>query len=266
VSDSEALTHDEALAIVRGIADAMHPVVLIGGQALNFWCERYSDEAAELHALRPFTSKDIDFFGDRSAVQRAAKKLGAKLYLPSIDDHTPNSGKIVITDQHGIEREIDFLSTVMGLEDRDIRDNAAPVPDVGLQVLNPILCLESRAHNIIGLPLYYDTPQGHRQMAASIVCARQFIREMAAQGEPRHTRKAHTYAERVARFCATPVGVAIYAQGYEPLDAVEPLPELPQKFRTIRYPQLIESVTEVRKRGGVTVNPSPFHPTLARKP
>ena len=39
------------------------PYLLIGGQAVNYWAERYLAAEPQLETLRPFTSEDIDFKG-----------------------------------------------------------------------------------------------------------------------------------------------------------------------------------------------------------
>ena len=49
---------------VLKIRDAAgRPYVLIGGQAVNYWAERYFEREPQLQSLRPFTSADIDFQG-----------------------------------------------------------------------------------------------------------------------------------------------------------------------------------------------------------
>lgn len=49
---------------------------LVGGQATNFWAERYYDKDPGLAAYSPFNSKDIDFFGSYDAASKLAKTLG----------------------------------------------------------------------------------------------------------------------------------------------------------------------------------------------
>jgi len=44
---------------------AGRPYVLIGGQAVNYWAERYLKSEPELERLLPFTSEDIDFKWER---------------------------------------------------------------------------------------------------------------------------------------------------------------------------------------------------------
>ena len=51
------------------------PYLLIGGQAVNYWAERYLAVEPQLESLRPFTSEDIDFKGGNADVQRIARQL-----------------------------------------------------------------------------------------------------------------------------------------------------------------------------------------------
>ena len=59
---------------IRDAADL--PYILIGGQAVNYWAERYLAKESELGKLVPFTSEDIDFKGSRADVQRIAGQHG----------------------------------------------------------------------------------------------------------------------------------------------------------------------------------------------
>lgn len=49
--------------------------VLIGGQAVNYWAERYLATEAGLKKFAPFTSQDIDFRGNRDDVSHIAGQL-----------------------------------------------------------------------------------------------------------------------------------------------------------------------------------------------
>ena len=51
------------------------PYLLIGGQAVNYWAERYLTTEPQLEPLQPFTSEDIDFKGGIADVQRIARQL-----------------------------------------------------------------------------------------------------------------------------------------------------------------------------------------------
>jgi hypothetical protein len=58
------------------------PYLLIGGQAVNYWAERYLVSEPQLAALRPFTSADIDFKGNTDDVRRIAGQLALKPGYP----------------------------------------------------------------------------------------------------------------------------------------------------------------------------------------
>ena len=58
------------------------PYVLIGGQAVNYWAERYLADEPELRKHLPFTSADIDFRGDRDDVQNIAGQLELQPVFP----------------------------------------------------------------------------------------------------------------------------------------------------------------------------------------
>jgi hypothetical protein len=61
------------------------PYLLIGGQAVNYWAERYLPVEPQLESLQPFTSEDIDFKGGAGDVQRIARQLAlAPGYPPKV--------------------------------------------------------------------------------------------------------------------------------------------------------------------------------------
>src|SRR4249919_1703341 len=64
---------------------AGQPYILIGGQAVNYWAERYLSIEPQLKPLQPFTSEDIDFKGGRDDVQRIARQLALNpIYPPKV--------------------------------------------------------------------------------------------------------------------------------------------------------------------------------------
>jgi hypothetical protein len=101
-------------------------VVLVGGQAVEFWARflglDMADSSAELLA-----SKNIDFERSADAARAAADLLGGRSRLPSVDHHTPLTGVMFVDDSDGIERRIDFLVSPLGPDGRDVRDTAVDV-------------------------------------------------------------------------------------------------------------------------------------------
>jgi hypothetical protein len=61
-----ALSYRQAAEILLRLRGHENEFVLIGGQALNFWAEKYGSRAPSLETFGPYTSKDIDFCGRRA--------------------------------------------------------------------------------------------------------------------------------------------------------------------------------------------------------
>lgn len=72
-----ALSYVDVRPVLAKIADLERDLVLVGGQAVNFWASYYERRVAELASEAPFTSNDIDFCGDQRAVRMCAERLPA---------------------------------------------------------------------------------------------------------------------------------------------------------------------------------------------
>ena len=92
------LSFVDVRSVLAKIVDLERDLVLVGGQAVNFWASRYQPRVPELGREAPFTSKDIDFCGDQKAVRICADRLGGTPRLATPDDATPNSGTVVFVD------------------------------------------------------------------------------------------------------------------------------------------------------------------------
>ncbi len=198
--------------VLARLADLDRDLVLVGGQAVNFWAFVYEARVPALARAGPFASRDVDFCGDRRTVRVCAQRLGGRAYVSTLDDATPNSGTVVFVDSAGVERSLDILSAPFGLGASEVRATAIAVDildDIGkttgvrFHVMHPVLCMESRVHNVAGLPDAYDTERGRTQLRASIVCAHEFMRDVLDGGfefdDPQRT--VLKLNERVFRFC-----------------------------------------------------------------
>jgi hypothetical protein len=249
------LSYRDVEAMLIRLGDSTAGIVLVGGQAVNFWAEQYLRRAPELGTHAPYTSKDIDFCGTRAAVVECARRLGGRALLPTDFDPTPNSGQVVFVDDAGAEHIIDFLVQPFGLDAADVLRTSLPVEvldDTGrptgarFRVMHPERCLESRVHNVVGLP-GYNTPRSLAQLRAAVVCTREFLRDLLAAG---HVRPTLDLAERIFRFCQDhPRGRTIYERhGIDPFSAVFPDARLPPPFNEVRYPQMMARLAERRAR------------------
>jgi hypothetical protein len=171
-----------------------------------------------------------------------------------MDDVTPNVAVVLFADSQGNERRIDFLDRPYGLDAKDAREMAIPVEFVRKKdrderveflVLHPVLCMESRICNTVGLPKYQG-PHGLQQARASVICAQEFLRrDLLDAGE----RDAVLHLnERIFRFATKHKSgrESAVAFGIEPFNAVLVDERLPEKFRTIRFPQMETQVARQR--------------------
>lgn len=88
-------TLDDYAAFFELRDDEDKPLILVGGQAANFWANHYLERAPELNSLFPFTSRDIDFFGVNRDVKRFGKALGLKPHLSTIAAPDPVAGYLL---------------------------------------------------------------------------------------------------------------------------------------------------------------------------
>ncbi len=157
------------------------PYLLIGGQAVNYWAERYLASEAQLKALRPFTSDDIDFKGNADDVRRISEQLALKPGYPPKVAMTALAGVIplqiegqpsnieVVRRVPGVSATVEALAIEAKWEDKIIR------------VLDPVSLLASK------LELVATVPQAKRNdiphLKILVPCVRAFLEELLQQVE-----------------------------------------------------------------------------------
>jgi hypothetical protein len=254
------LAYRDIRPVLARVADLGRELILVGGQAVNFWANVYEHRVPALAHDAPFTSKDIDFCGDQRSVRICAERLGGRPRVATFDDATPNSGTVVFVDAEGVSRTLDVVSAPFGLDGAEVHDSALAVEildDAGAStgvrfyVMHPVLSMESRVHNVVGLPGYYDTEQGRKQLRASILCAREYMVDVLdgridADDPARTVLKLN---ERIFRFCVRDHHAKeLYrGKGVDPAEAVVDDARLPAAFREKRLPQMHEHLA-TRKR------------------
>lgn len=160
---------------------AGQPYVLVGGQAVNYWAEHYLSQEPALNSLRPFTSEDIDFKGNRDDVERIAEQLASKPGYPA---------KVAITALAGfVPFQIgDLKSTVEVVRQIPGVSDAANTPAIQaewegktIRVLDPISLLACK------LELAATVSQTNRRdvphLKMLVPCVRAFLNEILQQVE-----------------------------------------------------------------------------------
>lgn len=260
MTEPPPLPREEVIRILvaLGPLSDQRRIVLIGGQAVAFWSSYLripgsSDEA------RIYTSKDIDFEGARRWVHQAGSLLDGKVRLPSMDDHTPNTGVVVFDDADGVAREVDFLEAPFGLTARDVRHTAVlmEIPDPGsstpasVWVMHPERCMESRVCNVV--ELRQDGAIAMDQLRRSVACARAWAEHLLddeSVGQRTRVRAVLDLNERIFRKCIQDKRFRdVYLDhAVDPFEAVLVDERLPKKFRELRYPQMLEKLEDRRNR------------------
>lgn len=244
------LSYVDVRPVLAKIADLERDLVLVGGQAVNFWASHYQRRVPALEREAPFTSKDIDFCGDQKAVRFCADRLGGTPRLATFEDATPNSGTVVFVDAAGVTRTLDVVSAPFGLDAAEVHSTAVGVEildDTGAStgtrffVMHPVLCMESRVHNVVGLAADYDTEQGRKQLRLSILFAREFLRDVldGLMDAENPIRVVLNLNERIFRFSTHGHAKDLFrASGVDPADAILDDERLPTPFRVTRLPQI----------------------------
>jgi hypothetical protein len=141
----------DILEVLRAVAQT--DCLVIGGQAVNLWSERYEKPEPPWTELKPFTSLDLDLLGSRRDVLAAASLLHAKPLLPVPGENTVNAGKLTVALGRE-ELDIDVVHTANGINTQEAVETAPLLVyrDLRLRVLHPVLCIESKTVNLATLP------------------------------------------------------------------------------------------------------------------
>ena len=222
------------LAKLEPLVGANGEVVLIGGQALCFWAERYV-ELPELRSDAPYTSKDIDFCGRAQHVELCARLLNGTHKLFGPDDLSVCAG--VVMTPEGVQ--LDFVHTPRGVDFDEVLRRAIVFPS--LRVMHPIHLLTSKAANVVQIPR--NTAPALKQLRASVHIARAFIQE-AVSVDVKAARKIN---EEVFALAKSDDGIAVWRQhGIDVFQATLLHAALGSDFTDTRYPQMCERLKRLR--------------------
>lgn len=248
---SEGLSYLDTARLLERLGPLADEIVLIGGQAVHFWVDRYAPRDPFL-ASGAFTSKDVDFCGDANKARAVADVLGGTVRVPMLDDATAQTGLVLYTDPSGAQRQIDFLERPFGVKPEDVRRLSLSIKtgegETRFRVLSPVLCLESRVSNL-GLP-EYGTQHAMRQLRASIICCREYLRDVAFKQGARSFLSA---SERIYRFTRRRREARILYDEHA-VDALDAVPRdmgaVPglETFYARRLPQMREILEHDRTR------------------
>jgi hypothetical protein len=237
---------DEVWSILTAARGLSSDLVLVGGQALAFWARYYSIEPPA--DLVPYVTLDVDFLGGAVDARTFAAGLpAARVYIASIDDHTPSSARVVSNNVLGKPLEVDFLHSLAGLSERDVRNSALSLDaarGASIRIMHPLHCLESRIVNLALLP--------HKRDRFGIAQARLAVAVLHAhlqailEGKDGN-RRALKMVERIGELALTEPGKRCFLQ-YQ-IDVLESIPVqsiASAQFKNRRWPQITGQVAAAR--------------------
>lgn len=163
-----------------------------------------------------------------------------------------SAAQVQFVDGAAYKRIVDFLINVCGVGSADeVRECAVSfdVEDAAepLYVMDPVTCLRTRLANIRVLGRS-DTKSLH-QARVSVWIAREWLVDRAdpAMGGTRDALRRVESVFRYARHHDDAQHAAVH-HGIEAFDAIVSHDALPERFRTVRYPQMRRIITADRAR------------------
>jgi hypothetical protein len=179
-------------------------IVIVGGQAVNFWADRFLSDTTKLKPLRPFTSRDLDLLGEIANAYRLAEQIHVDLRRPRKSSATPVLANIDVPVGEAI-RAVQFLRSVGGVTKREITDNAVGVEVRGVKcyVADPITMLRSKLYNLVELDQAGRNDQKHVEILE--LCIPVFIRRQldAAEENDHATHTALRTMQRLLTVAAS---------------------------------------------------------------
>ena len=179
----EAVTPPNVVAkVLRAAGDH---VVLVGGQALAFWIQRYD---LGLPAGVAAISADMDFLAespdDRATVVSFARVIGGSTFFPNERALTSLVGQAYVDISDDEYINVNVIFKVIGIKPDAVRRRAvrAQIGQDSFLVMHPLDVLRSRLLNLHKLP-DKQNQKGVMQLAMAIDVVREFLRAEVARSD-----------------------------------------------------------------------------------
>lgn len=246
----QAIVPEDVVDKLLGAASTR--LVLVGGQALKVWMDRYR---VAMPGGFTYVSRDVDFLAesarDTDDVRRLARALGGHTVFPRRRAAlTALVGQVVLDRPDGEVFNVDVLHRVYGT-DADIRSRAVEIrePRMTYRVMHPLDVLKSRVDNLYGLA-EKQNELGSAQLVAAVAVARAFLCEAATLEHERTDRRPITlrYVGFIEEVATGDAGKKVARRyGIHVADAVEPDAVPSREFREKKLPQLARLMSNARR-------------------
>lgn len=249
----DAFTFDDFLFVGSKVSVDPSRLILVGGQALETWGVVF-DVLAPTGDRHPLT-EDTDWLGNKKDAQWLCDLLGkdsTELQLASADDPGPSSALAFLKRPDGRILLMDFLHAIVGPSSDEVKRLAVPVnvgtsPTITLHVMHPLLCLESRLHNLKALTSK-RLGNGPMQAQWAVGIAKAYVTSVVKQGALEQAAKACRMVAEQAEYQAGPFCYVEF--GIDPLVAVsaEIVEAIGGKFATEEWPRTVARIETKRVR------------------
>lgn len=242
------LAFRDVLSVVEGVPD-LKGIVLVGGQALNFWAERL--KLATPDGTGPFgaaLSDDIDFLGSAAAALSLGDATQGEVAIAGMDDAASPNTALVTLDLDGERHQIDFLAAMIGFTQSGIdqvRAWAVPVRmrrgmPTQLFVMHPLHCLQAQLENVYGKKLNRREEAGGERYVARVQLAIEATRQII-QLTLREQQERPALILVEAAFALSMLPAAMRARFMDDVRVERSIPTdaaFPAKFFEKRLPQM----------------------------
>lgn len=240
--------------LLREAASLKGELILVGGQALAYWLDRYK---LSLGIQVPAVTRDVDFLAldatNRRAVECMAHALAGKAIFPHEKALTALLGQAV-RELPGQNEwlNVDILCKVFQIGKEAVADWAVEVEWLGatIRAMHPLHVLMSRLHNLYKLQNKQDA-LGEAQLRGSIEVMRAFTQEIGTMviddARARGTRLL--YARKIEHLARLDAGRKVAQRhGIHVADAIEVEAIDHANFRNRKLPRLLPLMSAQRAR------------------
>lgn len=218
-----------AATVGRLLAAASDGEVLVGGQALVVWVEKFG---VRLPRDLISITADVDFLarsaGDVGAVSKFARVISGQVVLPSEHALTSVVGQAFRQVGDDTIVNVDVVHRLVGLTTEQVRKGAITVEAGGVRflVMHPIHVLASRLANLHELA-DKQNDKGRHQLALAISVAREYLRSLAQDLSPQEVGTGRsvlqTYVKFIAKLAKDDAGVKVARRHHlHVADAIDP--------------------------------------------
>lgn len=251
------LSFRDVLAVVEKVPD-LNGIVLVGGQALNFWAESLDIASADVSGrYGAALSDDIDFLGSARAALAFGEATGGKVAVVGMENtHGPNTA-LVTLDIDSEMHLVDFLSDMKGFSPEELEQVRRWAVPLSLQrgtprpmhVMHPAHCLEAQLENVYGRALNRRAQLGGERYVGRLNLAIEACRRIALRhlsgGDP---RSALRVVEKVHELSLMPSAMRARQEDGVHVERAIPDPAaMPKEFVGKRLPQLRRHLERVIK-------------------